>query len=136
MNIPLFTSDPLDLALTLEVDSEIKLTQGFYYEKLVLGVDAFPLAISADAEFKATFAKNPALLFDIDGQVSSDGSVTLTGDMMGTWENVFGIKGFNLSNVVLELGFNPSTCAVDACISDLGLGFNMKVSKGTVTKIA
>lgn len=127
MNIPLFTSDPLDLAISLEVDSEIRLTRSFYYEKLGLEVDAFPLAISADSEFKATFTKNPPLLFDIDGKFSSDGSVTLTGEMIGEWKEVFGIKGFSLSDVIIELGFNPAMCAVDACISDLGLGFSMKV---------
>jgi hypothetical protein len=40
---------------------------------------------------------------------------------------VFGFKGFNLSDVIIEFGVNPAMCAVDFCISDLGLGFKMEV---------
>lgn len=128
MNVPLFTSAPLDLALTVELDSEVQLTDHFYYEKLKLEIDAFPLAIEADSEFKATFSKNPDLLFDVSGRFSTDGSVILTGEMIGEWKDVFGIKGFILSDVILRLGFNPVMCAV-GCISDVGLGFNMRVLK-------
>jgi len=38
---------------------------------------------------------------------------------------LFGIKGFALSDVILEFGFNPTMCAVTACISDLGFGMGM-----------
>ena len=77
---------------------------------------------------QATFSKNPPLLFNIIGDFSTSGVVTLTGDMIGKWENVFGFRGFDVSDVVLEVGFNPVMCAVDgACLSDLGLGFNLTV---------
>jgi hypothetical protein len=52
LNIPLFTANPLDLSVTLELDSEIAITKDFFYEKLVLEVDALPLAVSVDTEFK------------------------------------------------------------------------------------
>jgi hypothetical protein len=59
LNIPLFTANPLDLSVTLELDSEIAITEDFFYEKLVLEVDALPLAVSVDTEFKVRLRHRP-----------------------------------------------------------------------------
>jgi hypothetical protein len=86
---------------------------------------------------QATFTKNPPLLFNIIGDFSEDGQVSLTGDMIGTWENVYGFKGFDVSDVVLEIGFDPVMCAIDgACLSDLGLGFNLTVRRPACLALA
>jgi len=39
----------------------------------------------------------------------------------------FGIKGFDLSNVIVQFGFNPELCILDGCISDFGLGSEMTI---------
>jgi len=51
----------------------------------------------------------------------------LWGAMEGTWQSPFGIKGFALSDVILEFGFSPAACGVTACISDLGLGVGLTI---------
>jgi len=72
------------------------------------------------------FNKNPPLHFEASGKFDVNSGVLLWGAMLGTWENAFGFKGFNLSNVIAEIGFNPTACAY-GCISDfgIGLGFNI-----------
>jgi len=132
LNVPLFSDNPADISLKLVFDDEIPISKHFDYEGITFELDTLPLAISADTEFKATFTKNPPLTFDIDGEFKADGSVLLSGEMIGTWDDVFGIKGFDLSNVIVELGVNPAMCGVDFCISDLGLGFIMQMGTRTI----
>jgi len=45
--------------------------------------------------------------------------------MIGTWDNLFGIRGFDVSNIVASIAFNPLFCAVDLCISGFGIGFDL-----------
>jgi hypothetical protein len=40
--------------------------------------------------------------------------------MVGFWENAFGLKGFNIGNAALQIGFNTAMCPV-GCISKFGL---------------
>jgi len=90
------------------------------------------LKVSVETEFMATFSANPPLLFDIGASVAEDGSAVFNGMMIGTWGSVFGFKGFNLSDVIIQFGVAPSMCAVDFCISDLGLGFKMQMGTKTI----
>jgi len=72
------------------------------------------------------------MYFELNGSFKEDGSMIMWGAMEGTWENPFGIKGFSLSNVILELGFNPASCAYTACISDLGFGVDMDFATAVI----
>jgi len=47
--------------------------------------------------------------------------------MQGTWDNMFGFKGVNLSNVEIEIGLDPVNCAIDACLSSIGFGYNLTI---------
>ena len=49
------------------------------------------------------------------------GSVILSGSMLGTWYNPFGLRGFQISNLVVSIGLNPSLCHI-GCISEVGMG--------------
>jgi hypothetical protein len=50
------------------------------------------------------FSKNPQLEFDIAGKIVPTGMIELMGDMKGTWQNMFGIRGLSLSNVATDIG--------------------------------
>lgn len=63
-----------------------------------------PFSLALDTKLRAEFNKNPVLYFELNGSFKEDGSTLLWGAMEGTWENPFGIKGFALSDVILELG--------------------------------
>jgi len=92
-----------------------------------------PESVGLDVKIKAAFKNNPVLYFDVGGSYHTDNSIIMTGAMEGTWVNPFGIKGFDLSNVIIQFGFNPELCFLDGCISDFGLGsdlsFNNKIIK-------
>jgi hypothetical protein len=128
---PVFSSAPEDISLAITWAEEIKLTNHLYFESVSF-VLAVPLSIGLDVRIKAEFESNPVLYFDVDGSYHSDGSVLLLGAMEGTWVNPFGIKGFDLSNVIIQFGFNPELCALDGCISDFGLGSDMTIGNKVI----
>jgi len=127
LDLPIFSANPLAIALSLSWAEEIQLTKHLWFESIAFSIAVSPFAISLDAKVKANFKSNPTLYFEVDGSFSQDGGVLMWGAMEGTWDNPFGIKGWSLSNVIIEFGFNPSMCAVDACISDIGLGLEMPI---------
>jgi len=130
VNFPIFTSNPEDVSLTITWAEEIELTNYLYFESLSFEV-AIPLSVGLDVKLKALFHNNPTLYFDVAGTYKSDNTLLMSGAMEGTWVDPFGIKGFDLSNVIIQFGFNPELCFLDGCISDYGLGaelaFNDKV---------
>jgi len=77
------------------------------------------------------FNKNPPLTFEVNGQFGADTGVVLWGDMLGTWENAFGFKGFSLGDVIAQIGFSPAACAY-GCVSEFGLGAKFNVGSTLV----
>jgi hypothetical protein len=132
VNFPVFTSSPEDISLAVTWAEEIKLTDHLWFESVSFDVTV-PVSIGLDVKIKAAFKNNPVLYFDVAGAYKVDNSIIMTGSMEGTWVNPFGIKGFDLSNVIIQFGFNPELCFLDGCISDFGLGselsFNNKIIK-------
>eukprot|EP01127_Copromyxa_protea_P001492 TRINITY_DN11476_c0_g1_i1.p1 TRINITY_DN11476_c0_g1~~TRINITY_DN11476_c0_g1_i1.p1 ORF type:complete len:1205 (-),score=342.70 TRINITY_DN11476_c0_g1_i1:105-3719(-) len=134
VSIPIFSAAPEDLTLALDVtDPYIQISDHFWFDSTTFSISVAPFAISLDAKVKAQFNKNPVLYFEVDGTFKTDGTALVWGAMEGTWDNPFGIKHFDLSNVILQIGFNPADCATSACIADLGLGAEMEFAKSTVT---
>lgn len=70
--------------------------------KFMLSTD--PASLQVATGLKVNFSKNPELEFDVSGTFVADGSVQLSGDMLGTWHDMFGIKGFDISNVDIDVG--------------------------------
>jgi len=133
IHIPIFSTNPSHIDLQLQFNAEITIVKDkFYFEQLAFtfAVDS-GLTVGVSARVRAHFATNPTLWFLLAGTYSTSQTVTLTGEMIGTWVNPFGIKGFNVSDVIGEIGFNPAMCEIDACLADIGVGF--KVSLGTIT---
>jgi hypothetical protein len=98
------------------------------FDGIKLKIDTAPLSIDVSIGVFVNFTHNPELEFDLEGIFTPTGSVEVTGDMLGTWENMFGIKGLDISNVVLAMAFNPNMCEVDfICLSGIGLGYNLTV---------
>jgi len=93
------------------------------------------LGFGASADFTVTSRKNPPLTFSAAGDFSLSQGVTLQGAMDGTWENAFGYQGFNLSDVVFEIGISPASAAT-AFISDLGAGATWEFGGTTVALVA
>jgi len=98
----------------------------------VVGTPFVSLVASLDAILIGQFHNNPPLKFDANGKFSADAGLILTGSMIGTWPNAFGFRGFNLSNVIAEIGFSPAACAY-GCISDFGLGADFNIGNTAVT---
>jgi hypothetical protein len=63
-----------------------------------------PASLSVATGLKVNFSKNPEMEFDVSGTFVADGSVQLSGDMLGTWHDMFGITGFDISNVDIDVG--------------------------------
>ena len=84
LNIPIFSTDPADVSITLEVDDEIAITPHFFYEGVKFELEVAPLSVALDTEFLATFTANPPLKFDIGGKIAQDGTALFTGEMIGT----------------------------------------------------
>jgi len=71
--------------------------------------------------------------FKLSGDITAAGAVTLQGTETGQWNDIFGIKGFNLDNGACELGFSPVACTITGCVSDLGVGFTTVIGTKTIT---
>jgi len=132
VNFPIFTTNPYGVSLSLTWSEEIQINSHVWFESVSFNIDASPLSVGLEAKIKTEFNNNPVLYFDGSGSYSADGSVLLWGAMEGTWVNPFGIKGFALSDVVVEFGFNPMLCAIDACVSDFGLAVQMAIANKVV----
>jgi len=93
-------------------------------------IETSPPSINAHAVVKLNLKDNDPLTFSLAGAVSIVGGVTLTGAMQGTWNNVFGVHGFDVSNVGVKIGLAPQYCPL--CIDDLGIGFTMPMGQTPV----
>jgi len=111
---------------------EIPLTAHLWFESVSFTIDTEPLSIALDTKIKTQFNKNPAIYFEANGAFKDDNSVVLWGAMEGTWVNPFGIKGFDLSDVIVEFGFDPMLCEIDGCISDFGFGLQMNLANRVI----
>jgi len=127
-----FTAAPEDITLAITWSEEIKLTDHLFFESVTFSVKV-PTSVSLETKIKALFTHNPVLYFDVGGSYAVDNSVTMTGAMEGIWDNPFGIKGFDLGNVIVQFGFNPELCFLDGCISDFGLGAELIFTDKTIT---
>jgi len=132
LTLPIFTSDPLAISLSLDLTEEIPLSTHLWFESVAFSISIAPFSISLDARVKAKFKRNPVLFYEVAGSFNEAGDVLMWGALEGTWDNAFGIRGFSLSNVIMEFGFNPAMCGVDFCISDLGLGMEMPIGNKIV----
>jgi len=130
--LPVFPGQIPNVEMFLQTPA-IRLDKSAVLTGIKLTVDTTPLVIGVSAGILVNFTKNPQLEFDLGGKLSADGSLQLSGDMLGTWKNVFGIHGFDLSDVAAALAFNPALCAVDLCISGFGIGFNLMFGTKQIT---
>jgi len=127
VNFPIFTTNPGAVSISLSWAEEIQISTHVWFEDVVFSIDAEPLSVGLDTKIKTTWQSNPVLYFEASGAYKADNSVLLWGAMEGTWVEPFGIKGFDLSDVIVELGFNPMLCSIDACVSDFGLGMQLNI---------
>lgn len=124
LNFPVFSSDPLNVDLSLSLQNySIPVTKTVTFNDITFGLDvgedfSISLAVKALGKFK----NNPPLEFELEGKFDADLTVSLMGEMLGTWEDPFGIKNFDVSNVIAEFGLNPTTI-----IADVGIGFILDI---------
>eukprot|EP00003_Mantamonas_plastica_P022273 TRINITY_DN3750_c0_g1_i3.p1 TRINITY_DN3750_c0_g1~~TRINITY_DN3750_c0_g1_i3.p1 ORF type:complete len:1006 (-),score=382.25 TRINITY_DN3750_c0_g1_i3:35-3052(-) len=85
-----------------------------------------PPTLSAGVAVRVTMENGDILLFSVNGMVST-GFVRIGGSMLGTWSNAFGVDGFDLSNVALEIELSPAGIT--------GFGFASTFSFGDTTTI-
>eukprot|EP01089_Gocevia_fonbrunei_P006701 TRINITY_DN1756_c0_g1_i1.p1 TRINITY_DN1756_c0_g1~~TRINITY_DN1756_c0_g1_i1.p1 ORF type:complete len:1266 (+),score=271.82 TRINITY_DN1756_c0_g1_i1:192-3989(+) len=133
LSVPLFTRDPSALSVAFAIHDNISLTPDITLMQVAFTIHLETLAVSLSTSVLGHFKRNPDLRFDFAGTFNPDGSVLVEGDMWGTWDNAFGFKGFNLSNVIGQLGLNPSMCQLDGCISDLGVGAGLAFGNYSLT---
>jgi len=69
------------------------------------------------------------LKFLTHGEYDADSTILLSGDLQSKWDNLFGIRGFDLYDVNAAIAFNSLFCGIDLCISGFGVGFNLSVGK-------
>jgi len=132
VNFPIFTTNPLGVSLALTWSEDIQVAEHIWFERVTFNIDAAPLSVGLDAKLKAAFKNNPVIYFEGSGSFKADDSILLWGAMEGTWVDPFGIKGFALSDVILEFGFNPMLCVLDGCISDFGVGVQMTIANKVI----
>lgn len=132
LTVPVFSSDPADVDLTFTLADHIVLTPHLALSSVDFSLKFAPLAVSLAATAVGNFSRNPPLTFELSGTYDADASVVIDGGMIGTWDNAFGLQGFDLSNVLGEIGFNPTMCAATACISDVGFNLDMEFGSETV----
>jgi hypothetical protein len=113
LSIPVFGGST-DVTIFLET-SAIPIKQNLELTGIELEVATSPLSISIETGVKVNFTHNPQLEFDVSGTLGADGSVVLGGDMLGTWVDMFGVSGLDLSNVDLALGAVSLTFVVNIC---------------------
>jgi len=132
VQIPIFSSsNPFNVVIGYSETEDVQISKHIWFEGFTFALATAPFAVSLDTKLKGQWNKNPTLQFEINGSFKADAGIVLWGAMIGTWPNAFGYKGFNLSNVIAEVGMNPSACAF-GCISDLGLGLEMSMGLTTI----
>lgn len=126
INIPIFSSNPLAITLGYQEKENTQVSKHLWFQGFKFSLSVLGESVSLDAVAIGKWNNNPPLSFEVSGQFSASAGLVLWGDMMGTWENAFGFKGFNLSNVIAQIGFSPAACSF-GCLSEIGLGaeFNM-----------
>lgn len=67
-------------------------------------VEAVQFEFGVNATMLVNFTDNPELEFMVSGNLGDLGDLSIYGSMIGTWDNLFGVKGVDISNVVLGVG--------------------------------
>ena len=127
--LPCFSTDPTNFHFYLDLQEPLDLTPHITFQELTFilqgGTSGYG---SLEIKYQANLQKNPApISFDVKGVISETGTITLTGFEVGTWNNIFGINGFDLTNVDGELAFGPTG------LNDFGVGFTTVVGDKTIT---
>ena len=133
--VPIFSDNPnMEIylktsALQIRKNLELEGKKNKFFHLLNLDItfqiDTSPYLIELSSDMYINFTSNPELEFGVNGEIAGDGSIQIGGDMVGTWANMFGISGLQISNVEIALGMNPSDCVSTFCLSALGLGYNI-----------
>eukprot|EP01130_Rhizamoeba_saxonica_P010540 TRINITY_DN4324_c0_g2_i1.p1 TRINITY_DN4324_c0_g2~~TRINITY_DN4324_c0_g2_i1.p1 ORF type:complete len:1002 (-),score=247.35 TRINITY_DN4324_c0_g2_i1:43-3048(-) len=125
VNLPLSVVNAENWSVSLTFADEIKLRKNLWFENTQLSIDhqSFTLA----AEFKAQLKNNPDLLtFKVSGDIGPT-QYGFKGEMDGTWTDVFGVRGFDLADVLAQVEFSPAACSDGTCISQFDLGFTTEL---------
>jgi len=127
--LPCFSSDPGAFKFYLDVQEPLAITPHITFNELTFNLQGGQSGYgSLEIKYQANLNNNPAPIgFDVKGVVTDTGSITLTGFETGVWNDIFGIQGFDLSNVDCEIQFGPTG------LSDLGVGFTTVTGTKTIT---
>eukprot|EP00823_Brevimastigomonas_motovehiculus_P006818 TRINITY_DN579_c0_g3_i1.p1 TRINITY_DN579_c0_g3~~TRINITY_DN579_c0_g3_i1.p1 ORF type:complete len:1178 (+),score=392.53 TRINITY_DN579_c0_g3_i1:62-3595(+) len=109
MIIPIFDKIPGPEGLTFQIAVDnvpIKTNIILKTVQLSLTVST-PTTISVAASLSVLFKHNAPnwLTFAVEGGIDTSAIITLKGAMVGTWQNVFGLKGISITNAWAEVGF-------------------------------
>jgi len=131
ITVPVFPEDSLNFDIELDTDQPIRIKDNMLMTHLDLLIETnvaeIELEFAVNTTLLVNFTDNPQLEFDVAGSFGDDGTLAIYGSMLGTWDNMFGIKGVDISNVVIGIGFNPALCTTLACLQSFGLGYNLTI---------
>jgi len=131
ITVPVFPEDSLNFDIELNTDQPIRIKENMLMTHLDLLIETnvadIELEFAVNTTLLVNFTDNPELEFDVAGSFGDEGTLSIYGDMLGTWDNMFGIKGVDISNVVIGIGFNPALCTTLACLQSFGLGYNLTI---------
>jgi len=132
INIPVFSSNPLGITLGYNEKVNTQISKHIWFEGFTFALSVLSETVSLDAQMIGKWNSNPPLQFEMNGSFGPDAGLVLWGDMMGTWENAFGFKGFELSNVIGQLGFSLSACSF-GCVSQVGIGAQFQMGNSLIS---
>eukprot|EP01114_Cavostelium_apophysatum_P014145 TRINITY_DN358_c0_g1_i1.p1 TRINITY_DN358_c0_g1~~TRINITY_DN358_c0_g1_i1.p1 ORF type:complete len:1260 (-),score=408.34 TRINITY_DN358_c0_g1_i1:42-3821(-) len=131
LTVPVFPGQTPDFNVQLSTPS-VRISNSMLCEGFNIDVGTDPAALSISTQLYVNFTHNPELEFGVKGSFAVDGTISLSGYMVGTWDDMFGIKGVDVSNVEFAIGLSPDLCGVDLCLSQVGLGYNLSIGNSIV----
>ena len=124
LGIPIFDEeDPFAALLILESTLQFQLTKNIRTarNKLKIHLVDMPPSVEVILGIIVSFDNNPDIEFRVLGQFFASGTIVLAGEMIGMWENAFGISGFNIGNAAISVGFSPTFVSIGiGCQLDIG----------------
>eukprot|EP01114_Cavostelium_apophysatum_P019679 TRINITY_DN640_c0_g1_i1.p1 TRINITY_DN640_c0_g1~~TRINITY_DN640_c0_g1_i1.p1 ORF type:complete len:1677 (-),score=500.21 TRINITY_DN640_c0_g1_i1:75-5105(-) len=132
LNIPVFAGQSQDIVFTLNTTA-VQITANSIMTGVIIEVNTYPGSVEIETGLLVNFTYNPTLQFDASGTFDSDGTIQIAGQMIGTWDNMFGLTGFDLSNVEVAIGFNPTLCATTACVDAFGIGYTLGIGSENIS---
>lgn len=117
--LPIFEPTSLDKLFISFQTSGFPITSKVYFDGIEVAV--IPLSTSPMIRVSTALAVsidgNPDILyFSVSGALSALG-VTVGGSMIGTWKDAFGLKGFSIGNVGLEVTINAGPVITSAALT-------------------